>query len=185
MCVMSTRLLRGVTGQRSSRGVGPLRCVGGKKDATNRWVRRVVGGYVCVFASECVCVCRGAFKSTPLRCAGRFGPPCGPVSPSSARLPLGLGPDGQTYSHVAPATGATCRTHNLRTRERGRAIRMRWKCCIICSRLILIARHVTLGLTNFNSMLESTSCSPHAPPLRHREWLWKVTNYVTVNPAEV
>lgn len=60
----------------------------------------------------CVCVCRGAFKSTPLRCAGRFGPPCGPVSPSSARLPLGRGPDGQTYSRVAPATGATCRTHN-------------------------------------------------------------------------
>ncbi len=44
-------------GQRSSRGVGPLRCVGGKKDATNRWVSRVVGEYMCVCLRVSVCVC--------------------------------------------------------------------------------------------------------------------------------
>ncbi len=172
-------------GQRSSRGVGPLRCVGGKKDATNRWVSRVVGEYMCVClrVSVCVCVyaggCSRALLSDALAGSAH-------LAVQFHHLQHGfLSAAAQMVKHTVmllrqPVQHAE---HITWERERRRAIRMRWKCCIICSRLILISRHVTL--MKFNSMLERTSYSPHAPPLRHREWLWKVTNYVTVNPAEV
>lgn len=57
-------------------------------------------------------------RSTPPRCAGMNGPPCGPASPSWGRPPHDRGPDGRTDSRVARVDGGACRKRSLGGKQR-------------------------------------------------------------------
>lgn len=57
-------------------------------------------------------------RSTPPRCAGMNGPPCGPASPSWGRPPHVRGPDGRTDSRVARVDGGACRKRSLGGKQR-------------------------------------------------------------------